>query len=80
MMETISVSQFKINPALVIAQSQAYPVSVTAHNQIKAYVIGKALYEQLIAQLEDQNDRKAIAATDFSIGKDFGQLTQELGL
>lgn len=79
-MDNVSISQFKINPAAVLAQAETYPVSITAHNQIKAYVVGRELYEQMVAQFEDQFDRQAIADTDFSKGKDLEILAKELGL
>ena len=79
-MNNVSISQLKINPSRVISQASDYPVAVEKRNQIKAYVIGKELYEKIIAYIEDYLDKLAVKNTDFSKGKDFEKVTKELGL
>ena len=79
-MNNVSISQLKINPSRVISQASDYPVAVEKRNQIKAYVIGKELYEKIIAYIEDYLDKLAAKNTDFSKGKDFEKVTKELGL
>ena len=70
-MNTTSISQLKVNPSAIISMAADYPVAVENRNKVQAYVIGKLLYEKMIAMLEDKIDRQAIADADFSKGKDF---------
>lgn len=79
-MNTTSISQLKINPSAVISMAADYPVAVENRNKVQAYVIGKLLYEKMLAMLEDGVDRKAIADADFSKGKDFETVAKSLGL
>ena len=79
-MNTTSISQLKVNPSAVISMATDYPVAVHSRNNIQAYVIGKMLYEKMIAMLEDKIDRKAIEDADFSKGKDFETIAKSLGL
>jgi antitoxin StbD len=79
-MTTISISQLKVNPSSVIAQAADYPVAVENRNKVQAYLMGKNLYERLMAFLEDAVDAAAIKRTDFSRGKDFEKVARDLGI
>jgi len=79
-MTTISISQLKVNPSSVIAQATDYPVAVENRNKVQAYLIGKNLYDRLMAFLEDAVDAAAIKRTDFSRGKDFEKVARDLGI
>ncbi len=79
-MTTISISQLKINPSSVIAQAADYPVMVENRNKVQAYLVGKTLFEKIIALLEEKEDVAAVKNTDFSKSRNFDDVTQELGL
>lgn len=79
-MTTISVSELKANPAAAINQALDYPLAVLSRSKVKAYLVGKDLFEKLLDYLEDMADRKVIAKTDFSKGRDFEEVAKELGL
>jgi len=51
-MTTISISQLKLNPSSVITQALDYPVAVENRNKVQAYLVGKVLFEKIIAFLE----------------------------
>lgn len=79
-MNTISISQLKIHPSKVISRAGDYPVAIESRNKTKAYLVGKELYEKIVSYIEDYIDRVAIKATDFSKGKDFEEVAEELGI
>ena len=79
-MNSISISQLKINPSFAISQAVDYPVAVEKRNEIKAYLIGKELYEKLLSYLENQFDQFVIGRTNFSKGKNFEKVAKQLGI
>jgi PHD/YefM family antitoxin component YafN of YafNO toxin-antitoxin module len=79
-MNSVSISQLKTHPSKAIAGALDYPVAVESRNKVKAYLIGKDLYEKIASYIEDHVDRKAIEETDFSKGEDFEKVAQELGI
>ena len=79
-MNSVSVSQLKASPAKVIDQASDYPVAVRNRNKISAYVVGKQLYEKMVAYMENYIDKKAVDEADFSKGKDLEKLVEELEL
>lgn len=79
-MSTVSISQLKTNPAKAISQSEDYPVAVEKRNKVQAYLVGKDLYEKLVAALEDFTDGEAVRSTDFSKSRDFEKVAQDLGI
>lgn len=50
---TISMSDFKKNPAKVLREANAQPVAVLNHNKAAFYVIDPRLFEALIDEVED---------------------------
>lgn len=79
-MNTVSISQLKIRPAHVIAQAADYPVAVQSRHSVKAYLIGRAMYEKLIETIEDLVDASAVKQTNFKRGKNFEKIAAELGI
>ncbi|MDO8571784.1 MAG: prevent-host-death protein [bacterium] len=79
-MTSASISQLKANPASIIRQAFDYPVALENRNKVEAYVIGKNLYEKMLAHIEDKLDRQAINDTDFTKGKDLETVAKDLGI
>jgi antitoxin StbD len=51
---TISMSEFKKNPAAVLRDAKGRPVAVLNHNKAAFYMIEPALFEALLEELDDQ--------------------------
>jgi prevent-host-death family protein len=79
-MSSISISQLKARPSKIIEKALDYPVAIQKRNRIKAYLIGKDLYEKLVSYIENYIDRKAVEETDFAKGKDFEKVAEELDI
>lgn len=79
-MNIISISQLKTSPSKAIAQAEDYPVAVGNRNKIKAYLLGKDLYEKITQYLENYLDKQVVSKTDFSQGEDFEKVAKELGI
>ena len=79
-MNTISISQLKINPSKAIGEALYYPIAVENRNKIKGYLLGKDLYEKIVAFIEDNIDRRAVETTDFKKGEDFDKVLKELNI
>ena len=79
-MTYVSISDLKTNPASIISESLDYPVAIQKRSKTQAYLVGRAIFDQMVAQLEDAIDRQAIAEADFSKGEDFEKVVKELGL
>ena len=79
-MTNLNISDLKTNPSSAIALSEDFPVGILNRNDIKAYLIGKELFEQLINYLEDSIDANTIRNTNFNKGQDFETFANKLGL
>lgn len=79
-MTTASISQLKINPSSVITEAADYPVAIENRNKITAYLIGKNLYEKMVAFIEDFIDVTAVKKADFTKGRDFEKVAKDLGI
>lgn len=79
-MNTISISQLKVNPSKAIGEALDYPVAVENRNKVEAYLLGKDLYEKIVSFIEDSIDRKAVEDADFKKGKDFEKVAKELNI
>ena len=79
-MNSISISQLKINPSKAIDAALDFPLAVENRNNIEAYLIGKDLYEMIIAYIENVVDHKGVEKTNFSKGRDFEAAAKELDL
>ena len=53
--QTISMSEFKRNPAAVLKSSNNRPVAVLNHNKPAFYMVQPALFEALLEALEDRD-------------------------
>ncbi len=50
---TVSMSDFKKNPAKVLREAKAQPVAVLNHNRAAFYMVDPTLFEALIDEVED---------------------------
>jgi antitoxin StbD len=59
---TISMSEFKKNPAAVLRDARSRPVAVLSHNKAAFYMVEPALFEAMLEELADQElNRKVLA-------------------
>lgn len=59
---TISMSEFKKNPAAVLRDAHSRPVAVLNHNKAAFYMVEPALFEAMLEELADQElNRKVLA-------------------
>lgn len=59
---TVSMSEFKKNPAAVLREAGSRPVAVLNHNRAAFYMVEPRLFEALMEELADQDlYRKAIS-------------------
>lgn len=79
-MTNISISKLKANPAKAIEEAQDVPVAIQKRDKVEAYLVGKVLYEKLVSYIENYIDAAAARGTDFSKGKDFEKVAEELGI
>jgi hypothetical protein len=79
-MNNINISELKTNPSNAITLAEDFPVGILNRNDIKAYLIGKDLFEQLVGYLEDTIDGTIIRDTDFSKGEDFDTFAKEFSI
>lgn len=79
-MITTTISQLKVNPSSIIAQAVDYPVAVANRSKVQAYLIGKNLYEKIIAFIENYADAAVVKRTDFRKGRDFEKVAKDLGI
>lgn len=79
-MTSLSISQLKTNPRQAILAALDYPVAIESRNQVQGYLVGKNLYEKIIAYIEDFIDQSAVRHTDFSKGRDFESVAKKLGI
>lgn len=77
---SISISQLKINPARAILAADDYPLSIKSRGKVKAFLMGKELFEKILYYLENYIDKKAVRETDFKKGRDFEKVAKELNL
>lgn len=51
---TVSMSEFKKNPASVLRQAHSRPVAVLSHNKAAFYMVEPQLFEAMMDELADQ--------------------------
>jgi len=51
---TVSMSEFKKNPAAVLRDAKHRPVAVLNHNKAAFYMVDPALFEAILEELSDQ--------------------------
>lgn len=59
---TISMSEFKKNPAAVLREAKGRPVAVLNHNKAAFYMIEPALFEAMLEALSDQEMGRTVMA------------------
>ena len=59
---TISMSEFKKNPAAVLRDAKRRPVAVLNHNKAAFYMIEPALFEAMLEELADQGLSRTVLA------------------
>jgi antitoxin StbD len=59
---TISMSEFKKNPAAVLRDAKSKPVAVLNHNKAAFYMVEPALFEALLEELADQDLHRTVLA------------------
>ena len=59
---TISMSEFKKNPAAVLRDAKSRPVAVLNHNKAAFYVVEPALFEAMLDELADQDLHRTVLA------------------
>ena len=79
-MNTISISDLKVNPSKAIDFASDYPIAIENRNKVKAYLLGKDLYEKLVSYVEQMTDKQAIEETNFNKGRDFEAVAKKLNL
>lgn len=75
---TISMSEFKKNPAQVLRAAGEKPVAVLNHNRPAFYMVTPKLFEALVEELADRDlvelARQRLALVDQAIEVDLDQL------
>jgi antitoxin StbD len=75
---TISMSEFKRNPAQVLRSAGENPVAVLNHNRPAFYMITPSLFEALVDELGDRDlleiARRRLAGKDAAIEVDIDQI------
>lgn len=79
-MNSISISDLKTNPSKIIAFASDYPIVIENRNKVKAYLLGKDLYEKIVSYMEDMIDKNAVKDVDFNKGKDFEMIAKSLNI
>ncbi|MDP2368726.1 type II toxin-antitoxin system Phd/YefM family antitoxin [Rhodoferax sp.] len=59
---TISMSEFKKNPAAALRDARSRPVAVLNHNKAAFYMIKPALFEAMLEELTDQELHRKVLA------------------
>ena len=72
--KTVSVTELRRNFAEIIQQAVDSPVAILNHNRPEAYLLPAALYERLLAYMEDLEDAKLVQER---IGGPFVEVTPD---
>jgi len=59
---TVSMSEFKKNPAAVLRQANSRPVAVLNHNKAAFYMVEPALFQAMLDELADQELHQKVMA------------------
>ena len=59
---TVSMSEFKKNPAAVLRQANSRPVAVLNHNKAAFYMVEPALFQAMLDELADQELYQKVVA------------------
>ena len=69
---TVSMSEFKKNPASVLRQSHSRPVAVLNHNKAAFYMVEPRLFQALLDELAGQELRRTAASGSAIVPQDMG--------
>ena len=58
--QTVSMSEFKRNPASVLRSANRRPVAVLSHNKAAFYMVEPALFEAMLEELADQELHRTV--------------------
>ena len=59
---TVSMSEFKKNPAAILRQAGKRPVAVLSHNRAAFYLVEPALFEAMLEEIGDHELRGKVLA------------------
>lgn len=59
---TVSMSEFKKNPAAVLREANSRPVAVLNHNKAAFYMVEPALFQAMLDELADQELHHKVVA------------------
>jgi len=59
---TVSMSEFKKNPAAVLREARNRPVAVLNHNKAAFYMVEPALFQGMLDELADQELHRKVLA------------------
>ena len=59
---TVSMSEFKKNPAAILRQAGKRPVAVLSHNRAAFYLVEPALFEAMLEEIGDRELRGKVLA------------------
>lgn len=59
---TVSMSEFKKNPAAVLREADNRPVAVLNHNKAAFYMVEPALFQAMLDELADQELHRKVLA------------------
>lgn len=59
---TVSMSEFKKNPAAVLRDARSRPVAVLNHNKAAFYMVEPAIFEAMMDELADQSLHRTVLA------------------
>ncbi len=76
----VNITDLKTSPSKILKQAEDYPILVVKGKKAKAYIVGKDIFERLIASLEDLIDQQEVEKADFEKALDFEKVAKELGI
>ncbi len=59
---TVSMSEFKKNPASVLREANSRPVAVLNHNKAAFYMVEPQLFQAMVEELADQDLYRTVLA------------------
>jgi antitoxin StbD len=59
---TVSISDFKKNPASVLRAANHHPVAVMSHNKPAFYMVEPKLFEAMLEEISDHELRQTVLA------------------
>jgi len=79
-MSIITITQLKASPSAALSAADDFPVAIQNRNKTAGYLLGKRLFEKMVALLEDSEDNKNLASIDLTEKMDFEEFANKLGI